>query len=256
MTCAFSDSSTTTATVTRTHRFDAGKSYLIRRILASEEDIFGQKFDSISVFSTCASSQYYSLSATNDRVKVEQGLTPGEAFEQLASSDKQEYPRQLWLLEDQFTTARNVSDPRLVELFTSGTHVRTYVCRQQRFHRLYTPSGSHHLNLSILATGQSLFGSRDLRTITLQCTLLILWPSVRDATSLSVLSRQVFPHAHHSFLSSALQLANVNNSSNFKRPLFVNVSPSFFSERLRVASGALPTDGDLTFYLPARKSRH
>ncbi len=214
--------------------FCSGKSHLIRRILHLEKDVFGSEFDSISVFSTCASSQYYSLAATNSRIKIEQGTSPGEAFERLADEDRTDHKKQLWLLED-FFTSRNVSDPRLIELFTAG---------------------SHHLNLSLIATGQTLFGSRDLRTITLQCTLLVLWPSVRDSANLSVLSRQIFPDAPSAFLSSALHQANLNNTSNYKRPIYVNVSPSYFSERLRVASGALPDDGDLTFYLPTRKNRH
>ncbi len=211
--------------------YHSGKSHLIGRLIRSEQELWGG-FDSISLFKTAPSAQYYQWAADiGDRFVIED-KTPGDALEALISEDRDTYPKSLFILED-FFTQRSVADPRLTELYTAG---------------------SGHLNLTVIATSQVLFSKSDLHTVALQSTVIGLWPSFRDSSQFRVLTRQVFPSANPDFLGHAIQLANKSNSTVHKNPLFINVSNTYFSDSLRVASGCLPGD-DLVFYRPSTK-RH
>ncbi len=207
-----------------------GKSHFLGKFLKAEETIYGgQKFESISIFSTVPSRDYLEWSASNDRLVIED-RTPAEAFEELVAQDLDEYPRRLFIFED-YLTGKKSADSKLVEYWTAG---------------------SNHFNLSICCTSQVLYSpNQDLRNIAQQSTVLGLWPSFRDRGQLKTLSRQVFPQAPLTFIDDCLTWAN-KQSGSYKNPLFIQLSNYFFSDRLRVASGLLPSE-NLIVYRPTRR---
>ena len=205
------------------------KSHFIGQLLDNEELIWEQKFEKIHLFKTVPSSAYLSWSASNERLVIED-RTPKEAYEELASSDLESYPRSLFIFDD-FLTSTKSTDSSLVQYFTAG---------------------SNHYNLSVICTSQLLYSpNQDLRSIALNATAIAIWPSFRDQTQLKTLSRQVFPEAPLTFISDCVKLANKDNKNMFKNPLLVQVSNFYFSDRLRVISGLLP-DQDLVIYKPSR----
>lgn len=55
---------------------------------------------------------------------------------------------------------------------------------------------SHHKNISVIFIVQNLFyHHRDMRTISLNCHYLVIFKNPRDASSVGVLSRQMYPGA-------------------------------------------------------------
>lgn len=156
--------------------------------------------------------------------------TPSEAYASLLSANLDSYPPALYIFEDQLVGKKS-ADPKLVEFFTAG---------------------SNHFNLSVCVTSQVLYGpNTDLRTIALNSTVLGIWESFRDRKQLNTLTSQLYPTYPTSFLNDCVKLANRTRTTNYRVPLFLQLSTNYFAEQLRVVSGLLSSE-ELIVYRPTQ----
>lgn len=156
--------------------------------------------------------------------------TPTEAYNALLAADLESYPPCLYIFEDQLTGKKS-ADPKLVEFYTAG---------------------SNHFNLTVCVTSQVLYSNNaDIKTIAQNSTILGVWESFRDRRQLNILTNQLYPSYPSSFLNDCLNLANRNRTTNYRNPLFIQLSTNYFSDKLRVVSGLLPTE-ELVVYRPTR----
>ena len=203
----------------------SGKTFLIARIIDNEERLFGSRFDQIFIFNSFEQTVFEKFEA-DDRFSFENERSPTEVVEFLST---QPPARRCFILDDIISHSAKL-DPKITQLWTGA---------------------SHHLKISVIATTQFLFGAKhNIRNISLQSSVIVLFPSFRDRTSIKVFTRQAFPDADSNFLASVLE--QVNKGTVFKVPVFVNVSSVYPHERLRVLTGPL-TGEELLFWIPKRQ---
>ena len=110
--------------------------------------------------------------------------------------------------------------------------------------QLFT-QGSHHRNLTILYLVQNLFDqAKSMRTVSLNSQYLVLFKSPRDATQISTLGRQMFPHKS-AFLPMAFEDATTLPHSY----LLLDLRPET-DKRFQVRTRIFPSETPTIVYCP------
>ena len=110
--------------------------------------------------------------------------------------------------------------------------------------QLFT-QGSHHRNLTILYLVQNLFDQgKSMRTVSLNSQYLVLFKSPRDATQITTLGRQMFPHKP-GFLSQSFEDATTLPHSY----MLLDLRPET-DKRFQVRTKIFPSDAPAIVYRP------
>lgn len=109
---------------------------------------------------------------------------------------------------------------------------------------LFTRDAHHMPCFVILITQNLFFKSREWRTISLNCTYLVLFSNPRDSSALQALSRQCFPQ-RHDLLSTLLRQLLLRDGQRYLLLDFHPDSPP----QLRLRSHFLPNEAPQRVYL-------
>lgn len=95
---------------------------------------------------------------------------------------------------------------------------------------------SHHRNCSVFFLVQNLFSrGKFMRTISLNCSYLIIFKNPRDKSQISVLGRQMFPDKFHFFMEAYTDAVE-NRSHSY---LFLDLKQTTL-EKNRIQTGIIP----------------
>lgn len=145
---------------------NSGKTWLVRNLLTRQDRAFSETFENILILYDCWQSLYSEL-ARIPNVKFYQGLPDKLDDQTLLPKER----RNLLIMDDLMHAASESSE--VERCFTQYTH---------------------HRNLSVLYLVQNLFvQGKSSRTISLNCSYMIIFKSPRDCSQVSILARQMYP---------------------------------------------------------------
>ncbi|KAI1287863.1 hypothetical protein HDE_09790 [Halotydeus destructor] len=112
--------------------------------------------------------------------------------------------------------------------------------------KLFT-KGSHHQGFSVIFIVQNIFyQAKEMRTISLNCHMIVVMKNVRDRSQIINLGKQLYPHATRQFLDIYRDATSTPYSY-----LFIDLQPNT-PDNLRLRGEVLPTKDhqNITIYSP------
>lgn len=101
--------------------------------------------------------------------------------------------------------------------------------------------GSHHKNLSVALLTQNLFGQgKESRTISLNCSYIIVFKNPRDGSQINYLSRQIFPN-NKSLVTKAYDFITKGNPFSY---LCIDLKQNM-NDDLRLRTNIFPHEGKM-----------
>lgn len=105
--------------------------------------------------------------------------------------------------------------------------------------------GSHHLNTSLILITQNLFSKgKESRTISLNCSYLLIFKSPRDSSQILYLSRQIFPKKKN-FLVKAYEMATERKAHSY---ILIDCKQSQ-DDQLRIRTNVLPCEEPMIIFV-------
>lgn len=203
----------------------SGKTYLLRRILASFKDSFTPNMNALNVLWIHGQVQHIHMIPIGPGVKTRYIHFNGESKSKLQTIVENEISIEkpdVIVVDDLMGQLK--ADKFLEDLFTKK---------------------SHHLNISVFLLVQYLFVDTDvMRTISRNCHYIILLKSVRDRLQIMTLARQIFP-GKSKFFMDAYEDAMNKSYNNIRLDLTPGTPDNF-----RFQTKYLPEDWPIVIYKP------